>query len=411
MRILFLSHYFPPEGNAPATRIFEMTRRWVRAGHDVEVITGVPNVPNGIVYEGYRNRFLIQHETLEGIRVTRVWTYVAPNKGTVRRILNYLSFMISATLAGLRAPRPDVVVATSPQFFCGWAGVFVSRLRHRPFILEIRDIWPESIATVGAIRQPVIIRFLSWLEKRLYAAARLIVTVGEGYRRQLEARSVPASRIQVVTNGVDLNTYAPHPPDASLRSTLGFAQRDFVCAYVGTIGMACGLDVVLRAARLLKDRKRSDIQFLLVGDGAVRAELEASARKDGLANVTFTGLQRKENIPQYLSLADACLVHLKKQDLFKSVFPSKMLEAAAMMKPIILGVEGFAAQLVDEAKAGICIEPDNEEALARAVTELADNRTQAQVFGRNGYEGLARKYDWDRLADHYLKMLEDISHD
>ena len=166
MRILFLSHYFAPEGNAPATRVHGLTRRWVRDGHDVTVVTCAPNVPSGVVYEGYRNRWR-QREKTEGVDVVRVWTWMAPNAGTVRRILNYLSYMVTATLAGLRGPRPDVVIATSPQFFCGWAGVFVSRLRRRPLVLEVRDLWPESIVAVGAMRDSRIIRSLEWLERRL----------------------------------------------------------------------------------------------------------------------------------------------------------------------------------------------------------------------------------------------------
>jgi len=152
IRILFLSHYFPPEGNAPASRVYEMAKRWVAAGHKVEVITGVPNVPSGIIYKGYKNR-LRQIEFIDGIRVTRVWTYIAANRGKIKRVINYLSYMASAVVAGLFVRKPDVVIATSPQFFCGWAGVFLARIRRVPFVLEIRDIWPSSIVAVGAMRQ------------------------------------------------------------------------------------------------------------------------------------------------------------------------------------------------------------------------------------------------------------------
>jgi len=184
MNILFFTHYFPPEGNAPATRVYELCRRWVKAGHTVTVITGVPNVPNGVVYDGYRNR-LRQEENVAGIRVIRVWTYLAPNKGKGRRIVNYLSYMFSAILCGMFVKRPDVIIATSPQFFCGWAGAVVSRLRRLPFILEVRDIWPESIEAVGAMSNRSLLRFLERLELRLYAAADHIVTVGEGYKQKL----------------------------------------------------------------------------------------------------------------------------------------------------------------------------------------------------------------------------------
>src|SRR6185436_461198 len=320
MRIVFLSHYFHPEGNAPATRVTEMTRRWAAQGHDVTVITGVPNVPDGVVYEGYRNRWL-QRESRDGVEVVRVWTYLAPNKGTARRIANYLSFMIAAAIAGLFVRRPDVVIATSPQFFCGWAGVIVSAVRRRPFVLEIRDLWPESIEAVGAMRNRRLLRFLEWLERRMYAAATWIVTVGDGYRAKLVERGIDPARIDVIPNGVDLSVFLAGADGAAVRTRYGLGER-FVCAYLGTIGMGCGLDVVLRTAHLLRARGRDDVRFLLVGDGAVREELEARARAEGLLPlVQFTGRQPKGDMPAFLAATDACLVHLTRTELFKTVLP------------------------------------------------------------------------------------------
>lgn len=404
LNILFLSHYFPPEGNAPATRVFQMCRRWVKAGHEVRVVTGVPNVPTGKAYDGYKNR-LSQRETMDGITVLRVWTYLAPNRGTVRRTLNYLSFMISALFAGLFTPRPDIIISTSPQFFCGWAGALVARLRRVPFVLEVRDLWPESIVAVNAMRSGLAIRFLGWLEQKLYAAAGLIVTVGDGYRRRLIERGVPSSKIAVITNGVDRETLKPGARDESLREKFGLAGK-FVCAYVGTIGMACGLDVVLRAATLLKQQGRNDIAFLLVGDGAVLEALKKIAADQKLANVVFAGLQPKPLIPALLATSDACLVHLRKQELFQSVLPSKLFEAAAMARPIILGVQGSAAGLLTDMNGGICIEPENEEELCSAVTRLSDDPSLARRMGESACRHVQEHFDLDRLASDYLSLLE-----
>jgi glycosyltransferase involved in cell wall biosynthesis len=406
MRILFLTHYFPPEGNAPATRVYEMTRRWVAQGHDVTVVTGVPNVPDGVVYEGYVNRWR-QREDCEGVEVVRVWTWLAANQGTVRRIANYVSFMLTAILAGLGGRRPDVVIATSPQFFCGWAGVWVSRLRRAPFVLEIRDLWPESILAVGAMRGPLLIRFLEWLERRMYAAARHGVTVGPGYREKLMERGVPADRISIVPNGVDRSVFAPRTEDGGVREAYALGDR-FVCAYVGTIGMACGLDVALRAARRLREEGRDDVRFLLVGDGGVRAELEARARDEGLDAVVFTGRQPKQRMPDFLAAADACLVHLTRTELFRTVLPSKIFEAAAMGRPIVLGVEGFAAELVSEAGAGICIEPENADQLLEAVTRLAREPGLAGQLGEAGLRNIAQRYDYASLAVEYLETLRRV---
>jgi len=407
VRILFLTHYFHPEGNAPATRVAELARRWVAAGHDVTVITGVPNVPDGVVYRGYRNRWL-QRERHAGVEVVRVWTYLAPNKGTARRILNYLSFMVTASLAGLFARRPDVVIATSPQFFCGWAGVIVSALRRLPFVLEIRDLWPESIEAVGALRNPRLLRFLEWLERRMYAAAAHVVTVGDGYRAKLVERGVDDRRIDVIPNGVDLDVFIAGADGRPIRERYRLGSR-FVCAYLGTIGMGCGLDVALRAARLLRESGRDDVRFLLVGDGAVREELEAQARAEGLDAVVFTGRQPKGEMPAFLAATDACLVHLTRTKLFTTVLPSKIFEAGAMRKPIVLGVEGFAADLVATAEAGICIEPENEGQLLAAIDRLAADPALARRLGEAGYERIASRYTYDRLAREYSDLLSRLA--
>ncbi len=407
MRVLFLSHYFTPEGNAPATRVYEMCRRWALQGHRVTVVTGVPNVPSGVVYEGYANR-LFQREVVDGIETRRVWTWLAANRGTVRRTLNYLSYLVAATLAGCLAPRPDVVIATSPQFFCGWAGALVSRFRRRPFVLEVRDLWPESIATVGALRKSPLLRLLERLERALYRAAARIVTVGEGYRDELVGRGVPGDRIEVIPNGVDREMFQDRGGGAALRERYGLGDA-FVCSYVGTIGMASGLDVVLRAARLLRQEKREGFRFVLVGDGAIREDLEERARREGLAEVVFTGRQDKRKMPDHLAMTDACLVHLARKDLFRTVLPSKIFEAAAMRKPIVLGVEGRAAELVEGAGAGICIEPENERQLVDAVTRLAADPDLAARLGRAGYEQIAARFDWDELALRYGLVVEKVA--
>lgn len=407
--ILFFSHYFPPEGNAPASRVHALCRHWLRAGQGVRVITCAPNVPDGKLYDGYRNA-LWQSERVDGVDTLRVWTYLAPNKGTALRILNFLSYLVSATIAGLLVRRPHVVIATSPQFFCGWAGAIVSWLRGLPFILEIRDVWPESIATVGAMRNRRVLRVLEWLEMHMYAAATHIVTVGEGYRDELCRKGVSAEKITVIPNGVDQEAFQPRPADAELRARWSLDGR-FVCAYVGTIGMASGLDVVLRAAGRLAERGRDDLQFLIVGDGAVRADLEAEAARRELRNVTFTGRLDKALIPPLLASVDVGLVHLKKRALFTTVMPSKIFEAAAMAKPIVLGVEGHAADLVQRAGCGLCIEPENEEQLVSALERLADNPTLGTALGRAGREYFVRRFDRAALAGDYLGLLRSLRAD
>ncbi len=408
MRILFLSHYFKPEGNAPASRAYEMCRRWVAEGHQVTVITSAPNVPDGRVYEGYQNK-LFQRENIDGIDVVRVWTYLAPNKGSVKRILNYLSYMASSiVMAGLRVERPDVLVATSPQFFNGWAGVILSRLRRLPFVLEIRDIWPESIGAVGAMGSRQAFAFLEVLERRMYAAADHIITVGNGYRTQLMRRGVPGGKISIVTNGADLDEWRPREKPWKLKQRYNL-NGEFVCMYGGTIGMACGLDVVIAAAEMAAKRKDDHLKFLLVGDGAERERLQAEAASRGLYNVIFTGRVPKEEMPDHLALADVCLVHLKAKELFKSVLPSKIFEAAAMKRPILNGVLGEAAALVERAGAGVTFQPENPYQLLNALQSLRSNRQLCNRLGEQGRDYVAANFNRDVLAHQYLDVLARVA--
>jgi glycosyltransferase involved in cell wall biosynthesis len=307
-------------------------------------------------------------------------------------------------LAGLFVKRPDVVIATSPQFFCGWAGVILGKLRRRRFILEIRDIWPDSIVAVGTSMPKPLIRMLEFLELKMYKAADTIVTVGDGYKEQLVVKKVPAGKIEVITNGADTTIFKPSPKNQSMVSQYGLKDK-FVCSYVGTIGMACGLDVVINAAEKLRSQNNSRIVFLLVGDGARRHELEQMAKEEKLNNVIFAGMLPKKDIPGILSVSDVSLIHLIKKDLFKSVLPSKIFEAAAMKNPIIIGVQGYAADFVRKIGAGICVEPENTDELLDALEKISGNSELAEQLGRNGYENITKYYTREALAEKYLGIL------
>lgn len=407
MHILYLSHYFTPENNAPAARVHAMGREWVREGHEVTVLTSAPNHPRGVLYEGYRNRPW-QQESIDGIRVVRVWTFLAANAGTVRRTLNFLSYFAAASAAAPFVRRADVVIATSPQFFAGWAGVPAHWAHRAPFVLEVRDLWPESITAVEALERGAAVRALEWLERALYGAADRIVTVGEGYRDQLVARGVPAHMIDIVTNGVDADLFTPRPPDPGVRDRYGVPRDAFVVVFAGTIGMASGLDVALRAARRLRARGRRDIVFLLVGDGAVRAELEDAARAQGLDTVVFTGMVPRRELPDVLAASDACLVHFRRKELFTTILPSKLFEDAAMAKPILLGFEGHAAALVREADCGICFTPEDDAALAAAAERLAGDPDEVRRLGENGRRYVLARFDRRVLAHDYLAILERV---
>ncbi len=399
MKILFLCHYFHPEVNAPASRTYENAKRWVQAGHQVTVITSAPNAPRGEVFAGYRN-LPRQVEYVDGIKVVRVWTFIAANKGTWRRILNYVTYMISSVIAVQFERKPDVLVATSPQFFCGWAGVLIHWIRRWRFVLEIRDIWPESISTVGAMEKGLAFRCLEAMEKKMYQTAGHIVAVGKGYRDNLIGKGVAPEKISVIYNGVDLEKFKRRPKDQAFMQKYGL-ENHFLCGYIGTIGMAHGLEIVLRAAEITKDKPW---KFLVVGDGARLDALRDEAERKGLKNVVFTGRLSKEEMPAAWSVLDACLIHLKKSDLFKTVIPSKMFEAMGMGIPILMGVEGESMGIVEAAGAGMAIEPEDESALISACELVA--ATEGNEFGERGFQYVKDHFNRDVLAREYLQVLE-----
>ena len=404
MHILFLTHYFPPEVNAPASRTYENAKRWVRAGHRVTVITCAPNHPNGVVYPGYRNR-LFQWDRKDDIRILRVKTYLSANKGVKKRILNYVSFLVSAFFFCSLVRRVDVVVSTSPQFFCGMAGYLVSRLKRKPWVLEIRDLWPESIIAVGALTDKKVIRLLEAVETFLYRRADHVVALTRAFKRHIARRGVPDSNISVITNGADLDRFQPGVRDNGFRRDMRLEGK-FVAAYVGTHGMAHGLDTVLRAADRLRDR--TDIVFLLVGDGAERANLLEQKERLNLDNVIMVGQQPKERMPEIIAAVDACLVLLRDTTLFRTVIPSKIFEAMAMERPIILGVRGESEAIVDACRCGGGIEPENAAQLAAVVCDLADRPEKARSMGAHGRRQVAERYNRDVLADTYLRRLIDV---
>jgi len=407
LRILFLTDNFPPEVNAPASRTYEHCREWVRAGHEVTVVTCAPNFPKGRVFEGYRNR-LFAREVADGISVVRVWSYITANEGLLKRTADYVSFMISAILAAPWLKRPDVIVATSPQFFTACAGWAVSRLKGRPWVFELRDLWPESIRAVGAIRNHRILDRLERMELGLYRDAAAVVCVTRAFRDNLIRRGVDPDKVAVVTNGADLSRFAPRARDEALAAELGLGGC-FVAGYVGTHGMAHALETLLEAAARLRRMPGGErIRMLLLGDGAAKAELVAKAKAMGLDNVVFVDTVPKDQVARYWSLLNVSIIHLKKTELFTTVIPSKLFECMAMGVPVLHGVEGESAEIVEREGAGLTFPPEDAGTLAGHLVALAADPARLRALGEAGRGGSAR-YDRATLAANMLDVLERVA--
>jgi colanic acid biosynthesis glycosyl transferase WcaI len=394
MKILFVTDNFYPETNAPASRTFEHARVWVEAGHKVTVITTAPNFPEGKLFPGYRNRWW-QRESISGIDVVRVKTYITANEGFVKRTLDYVSFMVAAIIASPLLPRCDVVIGTSPQFFAALAASVIAMLKRRPFVFELRDLWPASIVEVGALRSGFAIRLLESLELHLYRHAAAIISVTHSFKRELADRGIDSGKIEVVQNGVDLTHFKPAQRDQKLLDELGLRGR-FVVGYLGTHGMAHGLHSVLDAAALLANR--DDIAFIMVGAGAEKRALQEHAKRLNLKNLSFVPRQPKERMPALLGLCDLCLVPLRNKSLFRSVLPSKLFEAMATRTPILAAIpRGEASELLETLGTGEIVAPENPPALAAAIERLAADPVRLDLYRANAAR-VAANYDRNRLA-------------
>ena len=399
LNILFITDNFPPEVNAPATRTYEHAKRWVQQGSTVKVITCAPNFPQGKLYPGYKNKFY-QTEDMDGIKVIRVWSYMTSNKGFFLRILDYISFAFSAFWAGLLNPC-DVFVATSPQFFTTFPAYLLSLIKRKPWFFEVRDLWPESVRSVGAMnKESKILDVLERIELFLYSQSKRVIVVTEAFKENLIQRKIPSEKIVVIPNGCNTELFFPREPDKFLKRNLGLEGK-IVLSYIGTHGMAHGLEFIVRAFQNLDISK---FVLLLVGDGAEKSRLIDLVNNEEMRGVNFLPPISKEEVPRYLSVCDICIVPLIKSPTFLTVIPSKIFETAAMGKPILLGVDGQAREIVEKYGCGIFFEPENSGSFLTAIEQIQD--TQIQTKLKSGCQALVRNYNRDALADQMLNTLE-----
>jgi colanic acid biosynthesis glycosyl transferase WcaI len=404
MKILFVTHYFPPEVNAPANRTHEHCRRWVLDGHDVTIITGVPNHPRGEIFEGFKNRWL-QEERVDGIRVIRTWMYLAPNSGFLKRVANYILFALTAVLASFRAGKPDLVVATSPQFFVGVAGAIIARLKRRPFVLEIRDLWPKSVVELGQLGEGPILSALEALERWLYRSASGVVVNTKTFHDHIAARGVASDHIELVYNGIDPALFRPKPKNVELLKEYSLAEH-FTVAYVGTLGLAHGLTLLIDVAERLK--ARSDLRFVLIGDGADREKLERDIAQRGLENVQLLGLQPRNMMPDWIASIDVLLVLLRDLPVFETVIPSKIFEFLAQERPVVLAAKGEIRRMMGEAEGALVIDPEAPDQLVSAIEEIMDHPSEAAERAAAGRRWVEQGFIRDDLARKMATFLERV---
>ncbi len=400
MHILFITDFFPPETNAAASRVFERASHWVSWGHEVTVITSVPNFPRGEVYPGYRNRWY-QTENLGGIHVVRVKTYIAENQGKWRRGLDFLSFLVVALPASLAQRNVDVVAATSPNFFAGLCGCMTSIIKRLPFVLEIGDLWPAFIVGLGEMRRSAVVVALEKVEMFMYRCADRVVCLTEAFRCNLLGRGVPTSKVEVVRNGADLASFFPLARDMDALRRINPAN-DFLVGYYGTMGAAHGLDIAIEAAAQVQD-----VRFLFVGEGSEAEVLRQKAEQLQLDNVVFLGPQPRDRMPGLIALCDTALVQLKDTNILGSAIPSKLFEAMALGKPVLLAApEGEAAEIVKKTGSGIHIRAGDSEALAEGIRTLQRSDRLARI-AENSLQA-SKHFSRESQSRKFLQVCQDV---
>lgn len=404
MHTLFIHQIFLTPKEAGSTRHFELAKHLVKKGNKVTIIGSTVSYLTGTVEKRFKGKF-IHKEIIQGVEIVRVWAYSKIHKSYVKRVFSFISFMFSSIIAGLKTKKIDAIIACSPQIFTGISGFILSKLKKVPFIFEVRDLWPKFAIETGVISNPVIIRLAEFLEKSIYKRADYFIINSPGFNSHLINFGIQQNKIFLIPNGVDTQSFKPENKHNRIRKELGL-DKNFVVLYSGAHGKANDLDTIIHSANLLSDH--SDITFLLVGDGKEKKRLIRLRDKYNLKNVIFAGAQPKNRMPEYCNAADVCIAILKKLDSFKTTYPNKIFDYMACGRPTILAIDGVAREVIEKAKAGEFVEPENPEQLANKVLKFYKNQDLIKEYGINSRKYVVEHFDRERIAKNLNTALNEV---
>ncbi len=400
MKVLFITHYHPPEIGAAANRIGYFAQFLAKKGHEVSVLTCAPNYPEGKIYHGYENRYTVKVEN--GVTVYRTKIFLSTKKSTLSRLAHYLSFVISSFITKRKIPRPDIIFATSPPLFTGIIGVIFKKLWKIPLILDIRDIWPESVESVGAVRNKNLLRQGERLARWIYKNADKITVTSPGIEKGIKNQTSNIKNITILPNGAELDLFRPDTKSDHIQKTYNLKDK-FVVLYTGNLGLAQAPEIFLKTAEILKNT--SEILFLIVGAGVLFETLQKQAQDKNLTNIIFTGPRPRSEMPQFVAESNVCIIPYKASDTFRNTFPSKMFDYMAGGKPIIINLKGEASKLIEEAECGFCVEEENAEAIARKITQLKENPVMAELMGKNGRIFVEKNYTREAISNNLNTLI------
>jgi glycosyltransferase involved in cell wall biosynthesis len=405
VRFLILTQYYAPEIGAPQTRLWSMSNELKRLGHELEVVTSLPNYPRGKIFSGYQRTFY-RREILDGITVHRVWLYPALGSG-FRRMLNYGSFTVTSLFGLFFVKKPDYIFVEAPPLFLSLPAYIAGLWYRAPFILNVADLWPDAAVEGGILKDGILLRMLYAIERWSYRKAAYINAVTEGIRESLlRKKDVPSRKVLFLPNGVDTDRFQPSPADLDLKKKLGLEGKKIIL-WAGTLGFAHGLDYVLQAAGLL--RGNPEIHFLFLGDGSARSTLQQLSKKLELRNVSFHDPVPSAHLPPFFSIAEAGLASLLGTAIHDGARPSKIFPVLASGKPVIFVGRGEAARLVQDANAGIVVPPEDPEALANAILQFIEKPEWIEELGKNGRSFVKLNFEWSKLTREWVAQLNNQS--
>jgi len=403
MRFLILTQYFPPEVGAPQVRLAAVVRELSRLGHEVEVVTAMPNYPKGRVLPEYRRSFY-RRGLWEGHTVHRVWLWASIGTG-VARLANYLSFAVTSGIGMAQARRPDCLFVESPPLFLGVTAALASRAWRVPFIFNVADLWPDSVRELGIVSNRALLRIAEWLERWIYAHAAVVNAATEGIRTVLiDGKGIDPKRVLLLPNGVDTELFRPRTSDDSLANELGVRGRK-VLLYAGTLGVAQGLDTAIAAMGVV-EREEPGVVLMLVGDGSDKLRLQQEVERRGLRNVLFLDPRPPEEIARLYSVAYAGFASLRRVSLLDGARPSKVLPSMASGKPIIYSGAGEGAREIVRHECGLVAPPEDATALAGAIRTLSRDPVLAERLGRNARAYAERHCGWQQIIGDWAAQVE-----
>jgi glycosyltransferase involved in cell wall biosynthesis len=404
MKIIILTQYFPPEVGAPQNRLYEIAIRLLNMGVDIEILTAMPNYPSMEIQKAYKGKWYVKENT-DGLVVHRAWIWVGKNKSIFSRLLNYFSFVFTSMWIGyFKSGKADYIFCESPPLFLGISAVFLKKIKRAKLIFNVADLWPESAEKLGIINNRFLLNVSTRLEEYFYSSSALITGQAQGIVKNIKGR-FPAKTVYWLPNGVDLSFYNPDKINSDWREQNGVLPDDFIILYAGIIGHAQALEIMLKAAKATAGLP--SIKWVLLGAGPEKDKLLSMKEEMSLGNVYFYPPIPKLDMPKVWKAADVGIIPLRRLDLFKGIIPSKIFEAMAMQKPLLMGVEGEAEDLfIKDAEAGLAYIPEDSEDLVKKTLSLYNNKAEIKRFGENGRNYVETNFNRDIIAEQFYTVLK-----